>query len=205
MTQADASPRLTFWFEFASTYSYLSVQRAEALAQAQGVTLVWRPFLLGPVFAALGWKATPFVQIPAKGAYMWRDLERRAARLGLPAPRRLESFPQNGLRAARVATALPQDALPPFARALFLAQFHRGELISDAPVIAAALEAAGQDPAAALARGESAEAKAALRAATERAQALNLFGAPSFETEDGEIFWGDDRLEDALDWAAGRR
>ena len=65
-----------FWFEFASTYSYPAAMRIEAVAARDDVTVVWRPFLLGPVFAAQGWKDSPFNIYPAKGRYMWRDLER---------------------------------------------------------------------------------------------------------------------------------
>jgi 2-hydroxychromene-2-carboxylate isomerase len=95
-------PIFEFWYEFASTYSYLAVMRIEQLAAEAGVELVWRPFLLGPVFKAQGWETSPFKLFPDKGRYMWRDLEREAARLGLPFYRP-KSFPQNGLLAARIA------------------------------------------------------------------------------------------------------
>ena len=72
-------PAIEFWFEFASTYSYLSVMRIERAAQAAGVDIAWKPFLLGPVFLALGWNDSPFNIYPPKGRYMWRDLERLAA------------------------------------------------------------------------------------------------------------------------------
>ena len=95
-------PVLEFWYEFASTYSYLSAMRIEPLAEAAGVDIRWRPFLLGPVFKAQGLETSPFARYPAKGRYMWRDMEREAARLGLPFYRP-KTFPQNGLTAARVA------------------------------------------------------------------------------------------------------
>jgi 2-hydroxychromene-2-carboxylate isomerase len=94
-----------FWYEFASTYSYPAAMRAAALAQTRGVTLIWRPFLLGPIFAAQGWRDSPFNIYPAKGRYMWRDLERICTAQGLPL-RRPNPFPQNSLLAARVALAL---------------------------------------------------------------------------------------------------
>src|SRR5262245_44856770 len=74
---------LAVWFELASTYSYLAVSRAPEAARAAGVTLVWRPFLLGPIFQKQGWNDSPFNVYPAKGRYMWRDMERLAARYGL--------------------------------------------------------------------------------------------------------------------------
>ena len=91
-----------FWYEFASTYSYPASMRIEALAASRGVALHWRPFLLGPIFAAQGHADSPFNLNPAKGRYMWGDLQRICASLGLPL-RRPDPFPQNSLLAARVA------------------------------------------------------------------------------------------------------
>jgi 2-hydroxychromene-2-carboxylate isomerase len=95
-----------FWFEFASTYSYPAAMRIERAAAKRDVYLEWRPFLLGPIFAAQGWVDSPFNIYPAKGRYMWRDLERLCAGLGLPL-RRPSRFPRSGLLAARVALAVP--------------------------------------------------------------------------------------------------
>ena len=53
-------PSMEFWFEFASTYSYLAAARIEQLANAAGVVIVWRPFLLGPIFKSQGWNDSPF-------------------------------------------------------------------------------------------------------------------------------------------------
>ena len=98
-------PPLQFWYEFASTYSYPAAMRVEAVAAARGLSVAWRPFLLGPLFAAQGWRDSPFNVYPVKGRYMWRDLQRicDAAQLPLHRP---DPFPQNSLLAARVATAL---------------------------------------------------------------------------------------------------
>ncbi|MEM7437007.1 MAG: DsbA family protein, partial [Myxococcota bacterium] len=65
---------IEFWYEFASTYSYLAVMRIDKVAEAAGASVLWRPFLLGPVFAKQGWDDSPFNIYPAKGQYMWRDL-----------------------------------------------------------------------------------------------------------------------------------
>lgn len=197
------APRLAFWFEFASTYSHLAAQRIGAEAAARGVQVDWRPFLLGPIFAAQGWRDSPFNLFPAKGANMWRDLARQAARHGLAPVVRPAAFPANGLRAARAMLAAGA-AGPAFAAAVFRAEFERGEDIARREVLDDALREAGADADAVLKAAEGAPAKAALRAATDRAAALGLFGAPSFVAEDGELFWGHDRMEDALDWAAGR-
>ena len=96
-------PEMDFWYEFASTYSYLAAMRAEPMALSAGVRLRWRPFLLGPIFAAQGWNNSPFNIYPAKGRYMWRDMERICAARGL-AFRRPDPFPQN-TSAGRAARA----------------------------------------------------------------------------------------------------
>ena len=198
--------RVDFWFEFASTYTYLSMMRIEGEAAKRGVELRWRPFLLGPIFAAQGWSSSPFNVYPAKGAYMWRDMERRAAALGAPFERpsgeALARFPQNGLLAARTALiGIDEGWGAAFCRAVCSAEWVEARDISDQGVVADAVEKAGGDPGAALARATTDENKMRLRANCEEAQRLGLFGAPSF-TVGGELFWGDDRLEAALDWAA---
>src|SRR5215470_174795 len=193
-------PSLTFWYEFASTYSWLAAERIETLATQAGVEVLWRPFLLGPIFAALGWTSSPFNLFPAKGRNMWRDMERQCARMNLPPIVRPEPFPQNSLLAARVATALPPMARPPFSRAVYRAEFTKGRSIADRAVLAAILKHAGLPPDT-LAAAEAAETKSALRQATDEAQSLGIFGAPSFTTLLGELFWGNDRLAQAITWA----
>ena len=68
--------RLEFWFDFGSTYSYISAARIDDVAERTGVVVSWEPFLLGPIFKEQGWNDSPFNLYPAKGRYMWRDLER---------------------------------------------------------------------------------------------------------------------------------
>jgi 2-hydroxychromene-2-carboxylate isomerase len=194
-------PSLTFWYEFASTYSWLAAERIEALAAAAAVKVAWRPFLLGPIFAARGWASSPFNLYPAKGRNMWRDMERHCALMGLPPVKCPDPFPQNSLLAARIATALPAETRPRFSCAVYRAQFTRGKSIADRGVMTEILgdiNGAAHD---ALAAAESSETKTALRQATEQAQSLGIYGAPSFTTGSGELFWGNDRLEQALAWA----
>ena len=193
---------LDFWFEFASSYSYLSVMRIEALAARAGVTVRWRPFLLGPVFLSLGWNDSPFNIYPPKGRYMWRDLERLCARYGLPL-RKPSVFPRNGLLAARVAL-LGQDKawIAEFAKAVMSANFAEDRDISDSAVIGEILTRLGLPADDLLALAGSAGNKAALHRQTDEAGELGLFGAPTFVVGK-ELFWGNDRLEMALEWAAG--
>ena len=194
-------PVLEFWYEFASTYSYLAAMRIEAAAEAAGVELVWRPFLLGPVFKAQGWDNSPFSLYPAKGRYMWRDMEREAARLGLPFYRPA-TFPQNGLLAARVALlGADRGWTPSFTRAIYTAQFAEGRDIADPQTVTDILSALNLDPEAIVAEAQGETNKMRLRRMGEEVQSRGLFGAPTFFAEDGEMFWGNDRLEQALDWA----
>ncbi len=193
-----------FWYEFASTYSYPAALRVGKLAQERGVTLLWRPFLLGPIFAAQGWRDSPFNIYPNQGRYMWRDLERTCEAMGV-AFKRPEPFPQPSLLAARVALAIEGEARAAFSRQVYMAEFGRGLPIADRATIASLLAACGVDPAAALERAESDANKAALKADCARAAEIGIVGAPSMVTADGEVFWGNDRLEQALDWAARAR
>jgi 2-hydroxychromene-2-carboxylate isomerase len=194
-------PVISFWFDFASTYSWLSAMRIASLAEDAGVTVAWTPFLLGPIFKAQGWETSPFNLYPAKGCYMWRDLERLAEAEGLVL-KRPQSFPQFALTATRVAVAARGEPwLPPFCRALFTHEFSTGGDITTDEAVAAALKAAGVDPAPWLVRAHDPTVKQALRERGEAAARLGIFGAPSFVTEDGELFWGNDRLEAALAWA----
>jgi 2-hydroxychromene-2-carboxylate isomerase len=196
---------LDFWYDFASPYSYLAAMRIEALAGAADVDLRWRPFLLGPIFAAQGWTDSPLNLFPCKGRYLWRDLARQGARLGL-ALVRPSPFPQNSLTAARVALAL-RDAGKTglFSRQVFAASFGEGRAISEPEVLTSILRSLDLDAGRILAQAQSPEVKARLRAETEEARTRGLFGAPSFLTTDGELFWGNDRLEEAIAWAAGDR
>ncbi|QID19921.1 2-hydroxychromene-2-carboxylate isomerase [Nitrogeniibacter mangrovi] len=190
------------WYEFASSYSYLAVMRAQAAADAAGVPLIWRPFLLGPVFLSLGWNDSPFNIYPPKGRYMWRDMQRLCARYGFPF--RLPSqFPRSGLLAARVARlGQDQDWIGPFSRAAMQANFGEDRDIGQPEVIAEILTGLGLDADALIAEAEGEAIKQALRDQTDAATAMGLFGAPNFVVGD-ELFWGNDRLEDALEWAHG--
>jgi 2-hydroxychromene-2-carboxylate isomerase len=196
-----SKPKLTFWYEFASPYSWLAAERIEALAAAAEVEIDWRPFLLGPIFVAQGWTTSPFNLYPAKGANMWRDMERLCARMDLPPITRPDPFPQISLLAARVATALPDARRPAFTRAVYRAEFTHNQPIADHAVIARLLRDCSADPDTAMAAAESPQNKAALRAAIEQARSLGIYGAPSFISAAGELFWGNDRLEQALSWA----
>jgi 2-hydroxychromene-2-carboxylate isomerase len=193
------SGSMEFWFEFASTYSYPAAMRIETLAARAGVAIAWRPFLLGPIFQAQGWNDSPFNLYPAKGRYMWRDLERLCEKHHLPYAKPA-IFPQRSILAARLAlAAIDEPWLPGLVRGIYVANFAERADISTPETLGRALAAVGQDPVPWLERAQAQSAKEALRTNTERAQTLGIFGAPTFVAR-GELFWGGDRLEDALAW-----
>ena len=192
---------IDFWFDPASSYSYPAAMTIDAEAAKARVSVRWRPFLLGPVFKSLGWAATPFEAQPLKGAYMWRDLERIAADLGLPF-RQPKTFPLHSLLAARlVLVGLEAGWGVDFAKAAYRAAFGEGRDIGDRVVIADILTSVGREPAAEIRRAEAGETKARLRAETDEAARIGIFGAPTFVTAGGDVFWGHDRMEQALRWA----
>jgi 2-hydroxychromene-2-carboxylate isomerase len=190
-----------FWYEFGSTYSYPATMRIERLAADASVALRWRPFLLGPIFKTYGWNDSPFNIFGAKGRYMWRDLERTCNAEGLPLRLPPFRFPQNGLKAARLALiGEPKGWTPAFSRAVFVANYAEQKDISDDATLRAILHALGVDTDAAFAAADTPQNKDALKRQTEEAAARGLFGAPSFTIGD-ELFWGNDRLEVAIAFA----
>ncbi|MEM0944960.1 MAG: 2-hydroxychromene-2-carboxylate isomerase [Pseudomonadota bacterium] len=190
---------LEFWFDFASTYSYPAAMAVTERAAARGVEVSWRPMLLGPIFAAQGWRDSPFNIYPTKGAYMWRDLERICAAEGLPLTRP-DPFPQHSLAAARLAIlGCAEGWGEAFCRAVFQAEFAEGRDISDPGTLAMLVKAA-HGPADAAERAFAEPNKTALKHQVALAQQKGIFGAPSFTVGD-ELFWGFDRMEAAIAWA----
>lgn len=190
---------MEFWFEFASTYSYPAAMRIEKLASEAGAPVVWRPFLLGPIFAQQGWDTSPFNIYVAKGNYMWRDLERTCEELGL-AFRKPTVFPRNGLLAARIACAFAEGPwISDFVRGVYVANFARDEEISDPGVLGSVLSSMGQDADAIIERAQTPESKALLRAQSQQAVEYGIFGAPTVRVGT-ELFWGNDRIEAAMRW-----
>lgn len=188
-----------FWVSIGSTYSYLTVSRLSALEEKEGIVFDWRPFSVREIMLEMN--NVPFAKKPVKAAYMWRDIERRAEAYGLspslPAPYPLEEFDL----ANRIAVLARQEG---WARAYIIATyrlwFDLGMPAGSQQNLGPALKGIGQDPSAVIARALSNEIGRAYNEATEEARERGIFGAPSFVI-DGELFWGDDRLEEAIAWA----
>jgi len=194
-------PVLDFWFDFASVYSFLASMRIAPLADAAGVSVRWRPFLLGPIFAAQGMSDSPFNLFPLKGQHMIRDVQRSAEEIGVgfqwPS-----TFPQSGVLASRVALIGLKDSWgEDFCRAVFHAEYAENRVISEQAVIADILTKLKVPVDATFAGTLAEDIKAELRENTAEAQQRGFFGAPTFTIASGEMFWGNDRLEQALRWA----
>lgn len=189
---------IDFWFSIGSTYSFLAVMRLPEIARQTGIEFRWRPFNVRAVMIEMD--NIPFAKKPVKAAYMWRDIERRATRYGLharfPIPYPLTELEQ----ANRVAVlAAAEGWCEAYAVAAYRRWFADGEAAGSEPNLSTSIAEAGQNPARVLDAANAPAGIAALQAATESAKALGIFGSPSFVV-DGELFWGHDRLEDAIEW-----
>ncbi len=191
---------IDFFFTMGSTYSYLTVMRLPELARESGIAFRWRPFHLLTILNDM--KHVPFADKPAKMSYMWRDIERRAAMHGIPVKVPAPYPAKQSVFANQVALLGMQEGWgEAFVREAYRQWFQLGHETGSEPNVGNSLRAIGQDPARVLAHAASDEIKQALAAETDRARALGIFGSPTFVVGSSELFWGDDRLEDAISWA----
>jgi 2-hydroxychromene-2-carboxylate isomerase len=194
-------PDIEFWFEFGSNYSYLSVMRIEDMAHRYGIRILWKPFLLGPIFRALGMENSPFVLQKGKSAYVWQDMARQCRKYGLRWTKP-SAFPRPGVLPARIALLGAEEKwIGAFCRAVMERNFVRDQDINGPEAMAEILIGLGLPVTALLAQTQSEPVKMRLREQTEQARARGVFGAPTFFVG-GEMFWGNGRLDDALTFAA---
>jgi 2-hydroxychromene-2-carboxylate isomerase len=188
---------MQFWYDFASPYSWLA---AERLAATVDVAVEWIPFIIGPILRLRPDNPSPLQNAPpAQRAYRRRDVERLAAKQGLPL-RWPSTYPRNGLLGARIARVVPMERRPALTLAIYRASFVEDREIAEMDVIRDVLTRTGFDAEATLQAALTDDNKKALGADVDRAIALGIFGAPSFIVG-GELFWGNDRLDLALEWA----
>jgi 2-hydroxychromene-2-carboxylate isomerase len=197
----DGMKELDFFYFFGSGYAYLSVMRIEDLAAAAGVSVRWRPFSVRTLMIEEG---NIIRNQPAKMHYMWRDVERRAAKHGVPfvKPPIWPTDPDQ--LANRVGTvAMTEGWCPAYTKASFKAWYLDGQKLGDFDALTYILTALGKDPQVVIERANGDEIRARYDAETDAARKIGAFGSPTFGV-DGEAFWGDDRLEEAIEWAVGR-
>jgi 2-hydroxychromene-2-carboxylate isomerase len=188
---------LEFWYELGSNYSYLSVMRIEELARQHGVAIIWKPFLLGPIFKSLGWDSSPFVLQKEKGAYIWRDMVRQCEKYHLPWTRP-STFPRRTVLPTRVALlGADEPWIGAYSKQLMQINFVEDRDIDTPEAVSEVLDGLGLPASDLLGEAQSDENKLRLREQTDEARRRGVFGAPTFFVG-AEMFWGNDRLEDAL-------
>lgn len=201
ITNCAAPAEIEFWFEFGSNYSYLSVMRIEEAARRYGVGIIWKPFLLGPIFRALSMGTSPFVTQKEKGAYVWQDMARQCRKYGLRWTRP-SMFPRLGLLPARIALLGAKEPwIGDFCRQVMELNFALDQDINQPERLVSILMELGLPAADILDQAQAEPAKALLRKQTDEARAREIFGAPTFFVGP-EMFWGNDRLDDALQLAS---
>lgn len=192
------SKQLDFFLFLGSTYTYLAVNRADEVAASQGVTLRWHPFSVRSIM--IEQNNRPFVGKPVKLAYMWRDVERRARQYGMPFAS-IPNYPNDSDELAnRVATVASMEGwCAEFAKGAYAKWFLENRDPGSPEHLSDVLRRIGRDPDAVISQANGQAARDRYAANTELARAKGVFGSPTFVYE-SEIFWGDDRLEDALAW-----
>lgn len=189
---------IDFWYSIGSTYTFLSVMRLQEYARTRGVAFNWRPFDVRSIM--IEQKNIPFRDKPIKANYMWRDIERRAAAYGfpiaVPAP-----YPLAELTFANQVALLGhrEGWGEAFTVESYRQWFVEGLPAGVDPNLSESLRRAGQEPRRAVETAKSPDIFEALVAETKIARDLGVFGTPTFVV-DGEVFWGDDRLDDAVSW-----
>jgi 2-hydroxychromene-2-carboxylate isomerase len=193
--------QLDFFYFFGSGYAYLSVLRIADLAAKNGVTVNWRPFNVRPLMRENNVMLRDEAQ---KVRYLWRDIERRAALHGLPFVKPPLWPTEPDLLASRVAmVAADEGWVEPYTLESFRAWYLEGLPLGTDDSLAEILPRVAQKADRVLAKAAEPGTTARLEAETEAARKLGAFGSPTFAVGE-ELFWGDDRLEEAIAWAAGR-
>jgi len=183
---------LDFWFDYSCPYAYLASTQVEALASRTGARLVYRPMLLGGVFAANGTPQKLFATLSAaKAAHNARDLDRWAQLWGVPFAMP-SGHPLRTVEALRATVASGID--PRVVHAFYRAYWVDGRGPSEEATMRDVLVAAGHDPARMLDAIARPEAKDDLRRRTDEAIGLGIFGAPAFVVDGERMYWGQDRM-----------
>jgi len=190
---------IDFWFTTGSTYTYLTVMRLPEIERTSGLVFRWRPYNLRQLFNERGY--FPFPKDSPKTAYMFRDIERRATMYGIPLKMPVSyPLPDTLLPNSVAFLGVREGWGPDYIRAAYRRWFQDGQLTGTEPNLSASLAEVGQDTERVVTLAKSDANQAAFAAETDVARSLGLVGSPSFVV-DGEIFWGDDRLEDVVTWA----
>ncbi len=164
------------------------------------IAVEWRPFYSGHL-QGRGVETTRS-HYPDQGPLQLRDMQRLATSSGLPSRcrRRFRQWAEG----CRSLLSAPEEAIEPF-RVRFSRRSSGVARHFDNAVLADVLSKSDLDAASLINRAESTAVKQRLKDQTAKAASRGIFGAPTFISEDGELFWGDDRLEQAIEWVAHPR
>lgn len=189
---------IDFWHSIGSTYSYLTVMRLTEIANTHQVAFDWHPFDVRAIM--IEQNNIPFRDKPVKSAYMWRDIERRSRAYGL-APSIPAPYPLKELSLAnRVALLGQREGWGHvYTIETYRLWFDEGQPAGSEPNLSESIRRAGQNPERVIAAARTEDVVKALLDETTCARDLGVFGSPTFVV-DGEVFWGDDRLNDAIEW-----
>lgn len=188
------SKTLEFFFDLGSPATYLAYTQLPRICAQTDSCLIYIPILLGGVFKATG--NTSPATIPAKGRYMFQDLDRYARRYDVPLKFN-PHFPINTLMLMRAVTGMQlrhPERFQAFIDCLFHALWVEGRSLDDLATVASVLTCNGFDPDEVLAMASDEQVKAVLKDNTDKAVQRGVFGAPSMFVDD-ELFFGQDRLE----------
>jgi 2-hydroxychromene-2-carboxylate isomerase len=186
------------FFDCSSPWTYLAFHNLGPMAADLGETILWRPILVGGVFNAVNPSvyASRERPVPAKAAYMLKDLQDWAREAGLTIKMPPSVFPVNSVKAMRACILLADEGkLVDFARAAFEAYWRRDEDISQDAVMERVCRAAGVDPDRVFAGITDPAIKAALKANTDELIARGGFGSPTIFVGGDDLYFGNDRLE----------
>jgi 2-hydroxychromene-2-carboxylate isomerase len=198
-----ASHPISFWFTMGSTYTYLTAMRLAQVEKSSGISFRWRPFHLLTILQEM--KHVPFADKPAKMSYMWRDISRRAEMYGIPVRVPAPYPAKQSILANKIALlGCNQGWGPDFVQAAYRRWFQLGEETGSEPNVSSSLREIGQDPDRVLKQAAGDDVNRMLEGETDAARALGVFGSPTFSIG-SELFWGDDRLEDAVSWYRHRQ
>lgn len=191
--------QIDFFYFFGSVYAYLSVMRIGGLAVQAGVAVRWRPFNVRTVMKE---NNVAFRTEALKVPYMWRDVERRSATHGLQFRAPVWPTDPELLHNLVGTLASAEGWGEAFAVSSFKAWMVDGMALGDHACLQHVLKPLGKDTGETIAQASDPEVAARYARETEVARSFGIFGSPSF-VADGEMFWGDDRLEEAIAWAKG--
>jgi 2-hydroxychromene-2-carboxylate isomerase len=186
-------PRLEFFFDYGSPFSYLVDTRLPALCGEKGAELIYRPMLLGGVFKSTGNRSPLQETVENKRNYGGLTLRRWVQHYGVPFTLN-PHFPINTVQLMRAAVAAQkQGVFDAYHRAIFPAFWAEGEDLGNPEILTRVLERAGVDAKPLLEAAATPEIKEELRAHTDEAVSRGAFGAPTLFVGD-QMFFGNDHM-----------